>query len=85
MLLMTSNVLTLVSANYGLLGCDATQYGKWVQTCQWYCLHLQGTSALKMDAVCSSETLEPSYQTHSITSQKITIPVTSHSDSDDKF
>jgi hypothetical protein len=34
-----------------------------------------GTSALRMDAACPSETLEPSYQTHSVTSLKIAIPM----------
>jgi hypothetical protein len=42
-----------------------------------------GTSVLRMDASRSTETLEPSYPTHSVTSLKITIPITSHSDSDD--
>jgi hypothetical protein len=42
-----------------------------------------GTSVPRLDAACSTETLEPSYQTHSVTSLKITIPIISHSDSDD--
>jgi len=34
-----------------------------------------GTSVLTVDAACPSETLEPSYQTHSVTSLKIAIPM----------
>jgi hypothetical protein len=47
--------------------------------------YLQSISALKMDALGFSETVEPSYQTWGTTPQKMTIPNTYHTDSDYEF
>jgi len=60
------------------MGRDAMEYGKWVQTLQWYAFnprHFCPEDVLRMDAACPSETLEPSYLTHSVTSLKIAIPM----------